>query len=241
MTNIVLGYSNQIDSSTLATTTGTWSASFPQANLKNKLLSKIALTTTNSLVMTFTATAIKCVGVIRTNLPLGTTYRLVIGTYDSTSLTTIVDKQDLIFYIPTAQTGTATLTITSTQPISIGRLFAGTAFSPSVNNTYGSSLGYQTKTTFDVSIGGIEYPKVLPMARTFSFTLDWLSSAEALGTVLEIQRVSDITAEILLIADSSDTAYGYRRNFMGRLSTLSALKNPYAGYHQGGFEIVEIL
>lgn len=238
MANIMLGYSNQIDTSTLSG--GTWNTSFPITNIKNRLLSKPAITTTNSVTFTFTATSIRCVGIIKTNLPVGATYSLANGAYNSGTKTTLVANQDLIFGLSATASGTFTVTITSTAPISIGRVFAGATIQPTVNHTAGAGLGYTSQSTVETSVGGVEYFKSMPIRRNFSFTLDWLTDAEAYQT-LEIIRVSDITNEVLIIPDYTDTIYGYKRNFMGRLSTLSSIKNPYVNTHQAGFEILEIV
>ena len=239
MANIMLGYSNQIEYSTLSG--GSWNASFPITNIKNKLLSKPAITTGNSVTFTFTATSIRAIGIIKTNLPIGATYSLLNGDeYDSGTLTTIVDNQDLIFGLSATASGTFTVTITSNAPISIGRMFIGATIEPSVNHTVGAGLGYVSQSTVETSVGGVEYFKSMPIRRNFSFTLDWLTDAEAYQT-LEIIRVSDIINEVLIIPDYTDTIYGYKRNFMGRLASLSSLKNPYVNTHQAGFEILEIV
>lgn len=238
MANIMLGYSNQIDSSTLSG--GSWNASFPITNIKNKLLSKPAITTGNSVTFTFTATSIRAIGIIKTNLPIGATYSLSNGAYNSGTKTTLVANQDLIFGLSATASGTFTVTITSTAPISIGRMFIGATIQPTVNHTAGAGLGYVSQSTVETSVGGVEYFKSMPIRRNFSFTLDWLTDAEAYQT-LEIIRVSDIVNEVLIIPDYADTIYGYKRNFMGRLSSLSSLKNPYVNTHQAGFEILEIV
>lgn len=236
---IMIGYANQIENSTLGG--GIWNANFPLANIKNRILSKSAITTTNSVTMTLTATKARCLGVIKTNLPVGATYSLTAGTYSSGTKTTTVANQDLLFGFPTEQSGTFTLNISSTAPISIGRIFVGTAFSPTLGYSRGAELGHQTQSTVRQSVGGVEFFKKLPIRRKFNFTLEILTNAEAYGVAMDLTEKSDITNEVLLLADYGDENYGYRRNFLGRLSTLSALKDPYVNINEAAFEVLEIV
>lgn len=235
----MIGYDNQIGNSTLGG--GSWNAAFPQSNLKNRTLSKSAITTTNAVTMTLTATKARCLGVIKTNLPVGATYSLVAGSYSSGTKTTTVKNQDLMFGFPTEQTGTFTLTINNTAPISIGRIFVGTAFQPNLGHSRGADLGHQTQSTVRQSPSGVEFFKKLPIRRKFNFVLEMLTDAESYGIAMDLTEKSDITNEVLLLADYDDENYGYRRNFLGRLSTLSPLKNPYVNINEEAFEVLEIV
>lgn len=239
MASIMIGYENQIGSSTLGG--GSWNAAFPLANVKNRILSKSAITTTNAVTMTLTAAKARCLGVIKTNLPVGAAYSLVAGSYSSGTKTTTVKNQDLMFGFPTEQTGTFTLTISSTAPISLGRIFVGTAFQPNLGHSYGADLGHQTQSTVRQSPSGVEFFKKLPLRRKFNFVLPILTDAESYGVAMDLTEKSDITNEVLLLADYGDEIYGYRRNFLGRLSTLSSLKNPYVNINEAAFEVLEIV
>ena len=233
MANILLGYANQIEGSTLSG--GTWNAAFPQSNIKNRLLSKSAITTTTSLTMTLTATAAQCLGVIETNLPIGATYSLTVGSYSSGTLTTTQANQDLLFDLLSPQTGTFTLTITSSSVISIGRIFVGKALKPSINATRdGFSSGFISRTKIDESVGGIEYFKTLPIRKNVQIQFDLLTNAEAL-IALEISQ-NDISSEVLLINNPD-----LKMNFLGRLNQLSPVKYPYANLNQAAFDVLEIV
>jgi hypothetical protein len=234
MANILLGYSNQIENSTLSG--GTWNASFPQSNIKNRLLSKSAMTTTTSLTMTLTATAAQCLGVIETNLPTGSTYSLAAGSFSSGTLTTTLVNQDLLFDLLSPQTGTFTLTINSSSVISIGRIFVGKALKPNVNATRdGFSAGFVSRTRVDESVGGIEYFKNLPIRKNVQVSFDFLTDAEANNAVMSILQ-NDISSEVLLMNNPN-----LQMNFLGRLNQLSPVKYPYANLNQAAFDVLEIV
>lgn len=239
MASIMIGYDNQIGSSTLGG--GSWNSAFPLANVKNRILSKSAISTTNSISITLTATKARCLGVIKTNLPVGAAYSLVAGSYSSGTKTTTVKNQDLMFGFSAEQTGTFTLNINSTAPISIGRIFVGTAFQPNLGHSRGADLGHQTQSTVRQNPSGIEFFKRSPIRRKFNFVLELLTDAESYNVAMDLTEKSDITGEVLLLADYDDANYGYRRNFLGRLSTLSPLKNPYVNINEAAFEVLEIV
>lgn len=239
MANIIIGYNNQIESASVSG--GSWNAAFPLANVKNRILSKSAISTTNSVTLTISATQAKCLGVIKTNLPVGATYSLTAGSYSSGIKTTTAANQDLLFAFPSPQSGNFTLTINNNAPISIGRIFVGTAFAPALGHSRGAELGHQSQSTVKQSVGGVEFFKKLPIRRKFNFTLEMLTDAESYGIAMDLTEKSDMTNEVLLLADIDDVTHGYRRNFLGRLSTLSALKAPYTNINETAFEVLEIV
>lgn len=236
MANILLGYANQIDSSTLGTTAGTWNAAFPQSNLKNRLLSKSAITTTTAVTMTFTATSAQCVGVIETNLPIGATYSLTAGSFSSGTLTVTQANQDLLFDLLSPQTGTFTLTITNYNVIMIGRIFVGKALKPTINASRdGFSTGFVSRTKIDESLGGVEYFKTLPIRKNVQIQFDFLTDSEANNAVMSILQ-NDISSEVLLMNHPNS-----QMNFLGRLNQLSPVKYPYANLNQAAFDVLEIV
>jgi hypothetical protein len=259
MSNIQLGYSNYIDSATLSG--GSWNASYPLANLKNRLLSKVARSTNDAAASSLinidlgSAKPVQAFGAIKNNISAsGATYRLRISNdntfatslYDSGTVSANAQTPDLILGLASPITGRylrfeITDTLNALNYVQIGRLFVGPSLAPADNYSKGAEIGYVSSTGVQQSLGGVDYFDKKPLRRLFSFQLDWLTNAEAHAQALELQRLSDISEEVLLIIDPADTTYNQKRHYLGRLQQISRLKNPYLTLYQAGFDVLEIV
>jgi hypothetical protein len=124
--------------------------------------------------------------------------------------------------------------------VQIGRLFIGPGWQPPINFAYGASLGYETNTGVETSLGDVEFFEPREPLRSMNFTLDALPEGEGYGRALELTRQAGIHREVVVIPDPEDQAQALRRNFLGRLRQLSRLEQPYWQTTSMGFEIKEI-
>lgn len=259
MATILLGYNNYIDGAVLSG--GSWSVPLPLANLQNRVLSKKARSNdaaANSTIINMdlgSAKPVRAFGAIAGNLSAsGASFRLRGGNdvsfsthlYDSGTLSANPHTPHLIMgldSIVTARYWRLELIDTGNASghVQLGRLFIGPALAPVDNYNKGAEIGYQTRSRVVESVGGAEYFDKKPLRRSFRFGLDWLSDAEAFHQALELQRLSDITEEVLLITNRADIPYGQKRHFLGRLSQLNPLTNPYLTIYQTAFEVLEIV
>lgn len=259
MANLILGYNNLIDSATLSG--GSWHASYPLANLKSRVLAKKARSNNDLAASTVInvdlgiARKVQAFGAIASNLSAtNATIRLrgsndssfASSAYDSGLLATTVQTPDVTLAWDTPVTVRywrleIADTLNTSGYLEIGRLFLGQALRAGDNYSKGAELGYQSRSTVVTSLGGVEYFDRVNNRRTFNFVFDWLTAPEAYQTVLEVQKLADITEEVLLLADHEDNSYRQQRHFLGRLSQLSPIKAPYLTVHQAGFEVVEIV
>jgi hypothetical protein len=259
MSNLILGYNNMIDAATLSG--GSWEATLPLANLKSRYLSKVARSANDDAASTLinidlgSAKPVQAFGAIKTNISAsGATYRLRLGNdntfatslYDSGTVSANAQSPDLVLGLASAVTaryGRLEIVDTSNAAgyVQIGRLFLGPALAPADNYSKGAELGYQSRTSVQQSLGGVDHFDVRPGRRLFEFALDWLTEAEAFNQALELQRICDIHGEVLLIRDPADTTYNQKRHFLGRMEQLSPIKNPYLTNHQAGFRVLEII
>jgi hypothetical protein len=259
MSNLMLGYNNWVDAATLSG--GSWSGALPLANAQNRYLSKSARSSNALAASTLinidlgSAKAVQAFGAIRTNLSAsGATYRLrgatvsnfATSVYDSGTVSANPHTPDLILGLPSpvsARYWRLELVDTSNAAgyVQLGRLFIGPALAPADNYSKGAEIGYQSRTTVQQSLGGVDHFDIRAGRRLFTFALDWLTEAEAFNSVLELQRLCDIHGEVLLIRDPADTTYNQQRHFLGRLQQLTPIKNPYLTNHQAGFEVLEIV
>jgi len=125
--------------------------------------------------------------------------------------------------------------------IDIGRLIIGKRLITTVNMSYGASLRYEDDSIVQPSIGGEVFADRRTKKRVMTFQHDFLSKSEALSGALDAQRVSGITDEVLVIADYEDSAYGFKRDFLGRFKTLDDVSQWTHSLYKTSYEIEEIL
>lgn len=125
--------------------------------------------------------------------------------------------------------------------VHIGRLYIANAWSPDFNMQYGADLGFDDVSTFETSLTGEEFFEVRRKRRAFKFTLGALSLEEGYQSALELDRLSGTTGEVLVVADPNDTANAPRRNFLGRLASLSGVVHQHPTLMTKPYEILEIL
>jgi len=125
--------------------------------------------------------------------------------------------------------------------IQIGRLFLAQGWRPGVNYAYGADLGYQDPTPVDTSLSGAEFFDVRSKYRVFRFGLQYITSSECYDYALQLQRLAGVSGEVLLVPDSDDTALMPVRAFVGRLRTLSGIKQSQPTAYDAAFEIKELL
>lgn len=259
MSNLLIGYGNKIDTATLSG--GAWRTGYELNNIKDRILKHVArssnLTYTNTLfdIDLGVAQEFRIVALVATNLSFSGSYRIrlsdVAGSfstpiYDSGTLPLTYQYPNLIHVLPDG-IGSRYLRIelfdffNPAGYVQIARAFVGMSMSVKNGISRGSELGYISSTTVQESLGGVEYFDEKPLKRKYAFSIDYLTDDEAYSKALELDRVSDISKEVVIIPDSSDVLYQQKRNFIGRLSQLSPLKNPYLGMHQKAYEVLEIV
>lgn len=256
MGKLTLGYDNQIDTATLSG--GSWSTAYPRANIQTRQLALQARTTnaqaTSSIIILDCGSAqnIGTCGIINHNLQPTATVRIQGSTvsnfattvYDSGAVT-VYDHSDYLVSFARTEARYWKISISdTTNPdgfIALGRLFVGWIFQPAINIAYTPSMGLESSTVVQETLGGQEFFDLRPNRRVFNASWDALTDAEAYGIWYLLQRGEDVSGEVLLIQDSADTTYRAQRNYLGRIRTLDAFENPYVDRHSAAFEISELL
>ncbi len=222
-----LSLSNTIDNAAL-TTTGTFEAALPLLNLKSKLLSKVARTTSPaSLSITATWGLSKSIGVVMLcnhNLSLTATVRIAVGADDSGDLavfpvvaagnafvTDSTQRKDLVYWLPDNTSSTNTIiTITDTANtdgyVQIGRLFVGASFSPAMGVEYGKAqIGYKSLSEIQTLPNGVKYGYERMPIRTVTLNLTALTENEAFITLFNSIRQNDQLGEVVYSHNGSPT------------------------------------
>lgn len=125
--------------------------------------------------------------------------------------------------------------------VQIGRLYIADAWTPTVNMDYGTDLSFEDVSAFETSLTGEEFFEQRQKRRKFKFTLGSLSATEGWSYAMELERMAGTTGEVLAIADPADAVNAPRRNFLGRLVSLSGLANNKPNRMTKTFEIAEVL
>lgn len=252
----VLGYSNQIDFATLSG--GSWNASYPLTNLKNRYLSQAARS--NNLLAASTVInldlgqlqRIGLVALVNHNLTELATVR-VMGSSSPTMSPTLYDSGAELVYRGTEFSKTFPWVecrywrITISDPtntdgyVSVGRIFIGWRFRPTNNIDWATSLSVESDSQVKRALGGPEYFEERPNRRVWQGKWSWLEDYEAYTVYMDIQRSSDVSREVYLIEDDLDVDFRHQRRFLGRFRTLSAIEWPYLNQHSVGVEIGELL
>lgn len=254
---LVLGYANQTDVSTLSG--GSWNASYPLSNLKTRYLyqktrSSNALAASTVINIDLgTAQSIGVVALVGHNLTGDAATVRIQGASNSGMSPTLYDSTAETVYSATdyAKHFTAVnarywrISISDTGNTSgyvqLSRLFLGWRFMPTVTNDFGETLELESQTVVQQSLAGPEYFDERPNRRIWRGQLSWLSNTEAYRMLLVMLRQQDVSREVYLIADDSDTNFRDQRNFLGRMRSLSSIEYPYPLRNSAALEIAEVL
>lgn len=252
----VLGYSNQIDNATLSG--GSWNASYPVSNLKNRYLWQKARTNNAlaaSTILNLDLGGLQRIGVValcRHNLSDTATVRIQASSSPTMS-PLLYDSGDELIYLgldyakafARVEARYWRITILDTSNVNgyveLGRVFIGWRFSPVNNIDWNASFSIDSTTNVVSALAGPEYFDERPNRRVWQGKWSWLDDYDAYRVMLTIQRQQDISREVYLIEDDADTTYRDLRWFLGRFKQLSAIEWPYLNQHSVGVEISEVL
>lgn len=111
--------------------------------------------------------------------------------------------------------------------IDIGHVFAGPALVPAVNPEHGQWADtHVDPSTNSRSRSGALWSDPVRRRKAVQLSLGALSAAEA-DTVHELQRVLGTVGRVLFVPDIADAAKTQRYGFIGVMTELTALENPY--------------
>lgn len=126
--------------------------------------------------------------------------------------------------------------------ITIGRLFAGTEWQPSINMALGAQIGWDDNKDVQQAANGAEWFTERAASRSARFRLRYLGADEAMDRAFDLMRVAaGVRREVLFCGDPGAGKHLTRRTFLGALRKLSAIEEPYAGAHEAAFEIKELI
>ena len=125
--------------------------------------------------------------------------------------------------------------------LQLGRVFLGTGWTPAYNMGYGAGVGYEPRSSSVETDSGAEYFNARPNPRAVAVALEYMSEAEAMDGIFEMQRQLGTTDEVWFEWDADDRLQMPRRSFLARMKTLDKLRMPYYHAMQCALELKELL
>jgi hypothetical protein len=125
--------------------------------------------------------------------------------------------------------------------VELGRVFAGDGYQPTRNAVYGASLAWENRSEVQEALSGAEYFNERRPVRVARIGLEAMDQDEAMARAFELQRQVGVSKEVLFIWDPEDTVHALRRQFLGRLRTLSPIENAGPDRWRTPFEVKELL
>jgi len=125
--------------------------------------------------------------------------------------------------------------------VELARLWLGPIWSPQINYTPGAGFAWEARDVSEYSLGGVRWTEARPPARVLRLTFKDLSDVEAHGAILDAQRRLGFAGELWVIPDPSDTARGFKRNFLAHFRKLDPIVEAFADRHETNFEMEENL
>jgi hypothetical protein len=268
MSNILIAHHNLVNSATLSG--GSWEANYPITNLQTDKLGEVARTLNDNNV-TITATfgvdkTIGCVALANHNLSVdgrvGITVKDSLGNIlDSPTGGNLApyidsDRNTLLCWFMNANLSnirSVNITLADinnpSNYFTIGRLFIGRYYQPSVNVEFGdASHGRIDLSDNKKSINGVKWHRDRAKLRTASIGLNHLSETEMLD-VDNIIQYSGTTNEVIYAFKRPDyiinngliqDELSYKRTFIANLSTLDALNSPFLNRYSAQLNFEEI-
>lgn len=125
--------------------------------------------------------------------------------------------------------------------IEYGRLFTSEVFQPEINADWGISFSHQIESEIDSAMDGTEYIDRKTSRRTANCSFSSLRTNEAFLKMFAMQRDQGIDREILFAQTPIDNEEFYYRSFIGRVSQIDAISQPYLNKHSTTLNFIEIV
>lgn len=125
--------------------------------------------------------------------------------------------------------------------VQMGGVFAGPAYQPRINLSYGAKIGGNDLSTKKDGDTGVEFWTTRPIQRIAEIQLDNIQSDEALELPLEMQMRVGLAKQLFFCMDPSSPYHMHRLSFPARLKQLSPLDYPYYDRLSAPIQLAEVL
>lgn len=125
--------------------------------------------------------------------------------------------------------------------VELSRLFLSPGYQPTHNAEYGATIGWETDTSRQRSLGGADFYDERRPRRRMRLTLNAIEMDELYAQMFEIQRRQGISRQIYVVLDPDDGPNLHRTSFLATLEELSPIE--LAFYDRGvvAVDLVEVI
>lgn len=214
---------------------GSWSAGLPLANLKDRVIKKVARSTNDDAASTQwvsdmgAAVDTKILALLGHNISLAGTIR--VRAYSDSGLTTMVHDTGILYawpqtfgaaelatypnhwVLPLAAIVTAQYwkweivdTANAAGYVEVGRAWMGPVWSPTIGAGYGAELGYEARATVTESLGGVLWSDGKLPRRATTITFPSLDDESERDTAMIFQKTIGNSGEVLYVESTSHDA-----------------------------------
>jgi hypothetical protein len=243
MTKGVIGWDNIVQADTTTVTAGVEATSFPATNVQNDQGAYVWLTpgVTTSAAGAYldidagSAVAWQHFLLARTNLTPSAQVRILLGAtqgasdvYDSGVLTGVVAGYLQLCHVAAAVQTARWCRIKIDDPtnpdghIAVGLVWAGQAWTPTRNWSYGTSLSRTNSSDETTTRGGQEFPVTFWSRRCWDVRFNAQSRDNVHPYIYELDRVSRLGGNVLFIPDPAGV-YLQREALLGRFKPTQAI------------------
>jgi hypothetical protein len=126
--------------------------------------------------------------------------------------------------------------------VQLNRFIVAPAWEPSLNMSYGGSVGWVSGAENSKTLGGATIYDRRKAARTHRFTIENMTPAQAMAYPFEMQRLLDLDREVFFVYDPSDTDLLLKqRSFLATMRQLNPIEYPYYNSQKVAFDLTEKL
>ena len=205
------------------------------------------------------------VGLFRTNIINDATNTIRIRTadteagltaapdYDSTATRAIpsgaqgdYSYSNVLFELPAAESN-QWVRIDLTAPantdayISLGRVYVSSMFVPTINISYGWSMGIEDKTQVPQSLGGSSYPVPKPKTRVLNYSLSFSSETDMYDGAFVIDRLCGASKDVFIHKDIENLDRYMDNALYGLLAALQPIVNTSYSLFSKRYTVRELL
>jgi hypothetical protein len=125
--------------------------------------------------------------------------------------------------------------------VQMPRVVLAPGWQPSLNLSYGATIGIEDGSQVQESLGGAEFFDHRAKKRVAHFTLTNLPKSEAAAQALALQQRLGISGQMFFVMAPGDAEGLARTSFLARMRTLSPLEMAVHGRMSAPFELLEVV
>lgn len=234
MSNILIGYGDHVVEDNVVISSDSELAAQPAANVASPhIAEKHKTNAANSAYIQFdfvSAVSHQVLACVGTNLTAAATHRIRLST-TSAAAGDVIDTSTVaasataaypaIYHVLASAVSARYLRWdfedTSLSYLEFGRVFTGSMWRPSNNLLYNWGISYDDRSRKTFSVTGQTFVDKIKAPRILTFTLDFMNEAEMFDNAFEIDRISGLKEDIVVMRDDAGV-YRNEQSILGLMT-----------------------